>query len=362
VNFFKSPSPKQVVQHFDRSFHALRDKQPEKPLQVRVFAPKQGLDYSFPAASANRRFHVASVGKLFTAVLVQRLATRGMLTLSDPIAHYLSPEVLRGLFVFQQHDYTQQVTVEQLLAHTAGIADYFEGKTASGRTFIQDVLAKPDTRWNPLTLLEFTRAQQQAIGAPGRVFNYSDSGYILLGLLVEAVSGKTFAQNLEDEIFAPLEMRDSSLMFYPREAGGGESAIEQIFFNGVEISRFESLSCDWAGGGILSTTADLLKFSLALRGGRLVEAGRLEGMDVCNRRFRPGIYYGQGMMEIRFGEFFFLLGGLPKVKGHIGILATHLFYDLRRDAHIVMNFGDNTRTEESFKALIEIEMALQRLG
>ena len=55
------------------------------------------------------------------------------------------------------------------------------------------------------------------------------------------------------------------------------------------------------------------------------------------------------------------MGGLPKVKGHIGILSTHLFYDPSREAHIVLNFGDNTRMVESFKALIEIDNTLQRM-
>ena len=68
-----------------------------------------------------------------------------------------------------------------------------------------------------------------------------------------------------------------------------------------------------------------------------------------------------GMMEIHFTEFFFLLGSLPKIKGHIGILSTHMFYDPIQGAHIIMNFGSNTRMVESFKALIEVENILRRM-
>ena len=84
-------------------------------------------------------------------------------------------------------------------------------------------------------------------------------------------------------------------------------------------------------------------------------------MDVCPHKFQPGIYYGLGMMEIRFRDFFFLLGGLPKVKGHIGILSTHLFYDPTTETHVVMNFGDTARMVESFKALIEIVSGVKKL-
>ena len=156
-------------------------------------------------------------------------------------------------------------------------------------------------------------------------------------------------------------MRDSYLMFYADPMNVPKKKIEQIWFNGVEISGYESLSCDWSGGGIISTIGDLLKFNQALRGGRLIPHSTLETMGDGKYRFRPGIYYGLGMMEIRFKEFFFLLGRLPKVKGHIGILSTHMFYDPVKDAHIMMNFGDNQRMVESFRALIEIENTLQRM-
>jgi D-alanyl-D-alanine carboxypeptidase len=156
-------------------------------------------------------------------------------------------------------------------------------------------------------------------------------------------------------------MHDSYLMFYSEPENTPQKKLAPIWFNDIEISSYESLSCDWAGGGIVSTSADLLKFNQALRGGLLVGENSLAVMDDFKHKFRPGIYYGLGMMEIRFKEFFFLLGRLPKIRGHIGILSTHLFYDPPHDAHIIMNFGSNTRMVESFKALIEIENVLQKI-
>ncbi len=290
------------------------------------------------------------------------LAERGAFTTRDPIHPFFSSAELERLFVFQGADYARQVTIEQLLGHTSGLADYFEGGVTGGRSFLDEVLANPQAHWTPQALLDFTREKQAAVGAPGQVFNYSDTGYILLGLLIERVSGRAFHENLRDEFFLPLEMDDSYLMFYSKPTRTPTKALEKIWFNGVEISGFESLSCDWAGGGIVSTTQDLLKFSRALREGKLVQPAALASMDTCTHKFQPGIYYGLGMMEIRFKEFFFLLGRLPKVKGHIGILATHLFYDPLREAHIVLNFGSNRRMVESFKALIQVENILARLA
>lgn len=350
----------QVESHFDRTFQKLQAKSGPKPTQIRVASERLGLDYTFPAGSGGRPYHLASIGKMFTAVLVQRLAERGALSIQDPLVKFFTPAELERLFVFKGVDYAPQVAIEHLLGHTSGIADYFEGKTKDGRTLIKDVLENPGTHWTPQALVAFTRQNQQAVGVPGKAYNYSDTGYILLGQLIEKISGKSFDQNLTDEIFLPLDMRDSYLMFYS-EPANPRQPIQPIYFGKQEVSGYESLSCDWAGGGIVSTTDDLLKFSRALREGRLIRPETLAGMDVCPHKFQPGIYYGLGMMEIRFKDFFFLLGGLPKVKGHIGILSTHLFYDPTTETHIVMNFGDTARMVESFKALIEIVSGVKKL-
>lgn len=364
----KQMTPQQVTTHFDSYFRKIQARNPSRPIQVRVSSQILGVDYSFPAASADRRYHVASIGKVFTATLIQMLAERKVLSVEDAIHQFVSSADLDGLFVFQEHDYANEVTIEQLLGHTSGIADYFEGiaKTIEGgrtkrKSFIDEVLTDPDHLWTPQELIDYTRKYQSAVGIPGKKFNYSDTGYILLGLIIEQVTGKSFAKNLTDEIFAPLGMCDSYLMFHSESVNHSQRDIEKIWVNNVEVSGFNSLSCDWAGGGIVSTTADLLRFNLALRNGQLISKSTLETMDRCNHRFQPGIHYGLGMMEIRFKEFFFLLGHLPRVRGHIGILATHMFYDPSTDTHIIMNFGDNRSMVNSFKALIEIESTLQRI-
>ena len=357
----KPLNSQQAAHHFDKYFQKIQSKNLNKPIQIKVYSQKLNLDYSYPPDSSNQPYHVASIGKLFTSTLVQMLAGKGLLGVKDPIKKHLPPEVLERLFEYQGQDYSGQVTIEQLLGHTSGIADYFEGATTDGKSFSAEILTNPGFHWTPEKLLTYTRDHQRAVGIPGEVFNYSDTGYILLGLIIEKVTGKSFAQNLVETFFLPLGMGDSYLMFYTEPSNTPKKEINKIWLNNVEVSGFESLSCDWSGGGIVSTTADLLKFNQALREGRLIHSSALASMDVCTNKFQPGIYYGLGMMEIRFKDFFFLLGKLPKIKGHIGILSTHLFYDPSTQAHIAMNFGSNTFMVGSFKALIEIENTLQRM-
>lgn len=345
----------------------LRQRAQPSGLQVLVRCDRLGIDYQFNSGPASQPFHTASIGKLFTAVMIGRLADAGRLALTDPISRYLPASELKELFVVKGADYAAAVTIEQLLGHTSGIADYFDGPVRSGPLFSRLILTEPDELWTPEKLLDFTRLNQAAVGRPGQRFVYSDTGYILLGLLVVAVTGRSLSQNFQEHFFTPLNMADTYLL-YDQEPGqitrktSGRPPLERIWFNGREISTFRSLSCDWAGGGIVSTTTDLLTFSQALWSGQLLSPATLENLAASRRSFRPGLRYGLGIMTVYFEEFSFLLRGRPRLQGHIGVLATHLFYDPVHDAHIVMNFGDNRQMVQSFKVLIAIVNALHRQG
>ncbi len=360
---FSNPlTSEQVITRLNQYFDTYRKKNLTKPeLQVCVTSEKLGLDYSYPEQAPDQPFHTASIGKVFTATLVQMLAEKGLLATSDPVSRYLSHDLLAGLFTFGKVDYSDQVTIHHLLGHTSGINDYIEGKSTRRLKFLDEVLAEPEHLWTPQELLDYTRLYQKAIARPGQKFFYSDTGYILLGLLIEQVTGKSFSRNLEESFFHPLEMNESYLMFYGQSIHQPVKPIEKIWLKGREVSEFKSLSCDWAGGGVVSTTRDLQKFHRALQAGRLIDKAALVRMETCQHRFLPGIHYGLGMMEIRFSEFFFLLRHLPRLKGHIGILATHMFYDPMADAYITMNFASEARMRDSFMALIEIENTLQKM-
>ncbi len=311
------------------------------------------------SVSADTPFHIASVGKLFTATLIGMLADEGALSFDDSIARFLDPEDLDGLFVYRGVDHRGEVTVGQLLAHTSGVADYFGDKNRVGVTGADLALSEPDRFWTPNDLLDYTRAELVPVAAPGERFHYSDTGFVLLGLLVESVSGRQFHEVLHERIFDPLGMNDSYLL-YRSEPVKPRRELAPIRFGGVEVSTFRSLSIDWAGGGIVSTLEDLLRFSQALHEGKLLSPETLAALSVMRNEFRTGIYYGMGMMEYRFEKFFFLLRGMPRLRGHVGILSTHLLFDPKSGMHVVVNFGSEEALSKSFKAVIRTTSILQR--
>jgi D-alanyl-D-alanine carboxypeptidase len=293
-----------------------------------------------------------------TTVLSMQLVEAGTLSLDTSISTLLPPDELAGLFVVDGVDRTSEVTLRQLLDHTSGVADYFEGPVHGGPALTDLLVREPERIWQPRDLLDWTRERQHPVGNPGQSFAYSDTGYILVGRILEEVTGSPFHDLLRDRIFRPLGMADSYLMFRA-EPENDRRSIAPLWIGDTEASTFSSLSCDWAGGGIVTTLDDLVRFSEAFHSARLISHESLASLARFQHRLRSGIYYGIGLMQLRFEGFLFLLRGLPRPIGHTGVLSTHLFYDAAHDAHIALNFHSTKEMARSVRTLIRVEQLLQ---
>jgi D-alanyl-D-alanine carboxypeptidase len=341
-------------------------------IQLRVVSTRFGVDDAYAVGTvhtspeqpldANQPFHIASIGKLFTAVTVMQLAEEGKLEIADPIAEYLPAEVLAGLFVVEGVDYANDVTISQLMEHTSGVADYFADPVDTGLTVAQDIVANQQTLWTPDALLAVTRTRQRAVAKPGTAFHYSDTGYVLLGLLIESVEQKPFHQVLADRLFGPLGMVDSYMPFRSTPTNPTPLPIADIWLDGVNIRDAQSMTADWAGGGVVSTPEDLLRFAKALHTYQLVNKASYLRMITMRYPFQTGLYSGVGMLAVRFGEFSWMLKYLPESLGYVGILATHLWYEPLTDTYIIMNYGSNAQLETSFMDFITLQTTLRRIS
>lgn len=330
-----------------------------KTLQFAMNLPSQGVNFSYSSTIANQRFHSASAGKLMTATLIFMAIEQGKLKADTQVKTILESGVLDKLFVFNGIDFQEDITVKHLLAHISGVNDYFESKTFDGSVFTDEVLRNPDTFWKPADLLDYTRNRQKAIARPGEKFLYSDTGYILLGLIIEAVFGMPFHQALETYIFGPSGMQETHLCFYSE--GFEQKLLAPLYIKGVDVHLFNSLSCDFSGGGLSTNANDLLKFLNHLQDQQFISRQALEQMASFDHRFRQGIYYGNGMMQVRFEEFFFLLKNLPRLQGHLGVTGVHAWYDPESKGTFVLNVGNTRDMALSFRILITIMQLLQRV-
>lgn len=311
-----------------------------------VSSSPMGLNLALRASpDGPEAFHAASVGKLFTTVLIARLIDDGRLTLDTKVAPLLPPGTLDGLFVYKGNDHQSEVTVRHLLGHTSGAGDYFADPGVLARN--------PETLWTPEQILDLARTGEAAVGPPGQTFHYSDTGFVVLGLVVESLRGRPFHESLREEILVPLSM-DRTWMPYRNEPTKGPQELRQAWLGGRDVSTMRGISLDWSGGGVATTEADLLTFQRALWSGTLVSPATWSQLQRFDHRFQPGIQYGLGVMRLRFGEFFFLLDHYPSMTGHMGILSTYLFYDPTRDLSIVATLGTDAAMEEGVRLIIDV--------
>ena len=132
---------------------------------------------------ASDGYRIASITKTFTSAAVLRLAERGRLTLRAPVARYLPTAYTRSL---RAGGYAPgRITVRMLLQHTAGLFDY-----AAAEAYLQALLADPGHRWSRIEQVRFAMANGDPFAPPGRRYSYSDTGYVLLGQIVESVAGR----------------------------------------------------------------------------------------------------------------------------------------------------------------------------
>ncbi len=203
------------------------------------------------------KFRIGSVTKQFTAATILLLAERGKLTLDDPLSKWIpsAPETWKP------------VTVRQLLSHTGGvpsftdISEYATNKLRpeTPAQSIAHVADKP---------LEFT---------PGEKFKYSNSGFVLLGWIVEVASGQSYEAFLRENIFKPLGMNDSgydsNTAVIPQRASGYVPGP-----NGPTNAPYIDMHVPHGAGALYSTTADLHRWAQGLFGGKLLSPASLEQM------------------------------------------------------------------------------------
>jgi D-alanyl-D-alanine carboxypeptidase len=226
------------------------------------------------------KYKIASITKAFTAVLILRLYEQGKIDLSKTIKTYLP-------------NYTgeagDKVTIHQLLNHTAGMAN-IDRKLTSVESAIRNGIPHYQT---PLTTDELLAryCSEPLVNDPGKVFDYNNADYIILGKIIERVHGKPYEQVLKESILQPLAMRDSGMLHQHDVLDG----LADTYFFRDDLKRLANdlpvyVENWYAAGAMYSTARDLLKFSDALFGAELLKAETLALM------FKPGLDdYGYGV-------------------------------------------------------------------
>lgn len=242
------------------------------------------------------RFRVASITKSFVATVLLQLEAEGRLSLDDSVDRWL-PGVVRG----HGHD-GRRITVRQLLNHTSGIHDYLADPGFSSAYFTKEGFFRH--RYDTLTPQDLVDlAMRHAPDfAPGTSWRYSNTNYVLAGMVIEEVTGRPYATEINRRIIAPLHLRATSVpgtrVTLPRPSSRAYSTFRVPGGPAYDVTDLNP-SIASSAGEMISDSADLSRFYGALLGGELLPARQLKEMKttVATEADTPRVRYGLGLMN-----------------------------------------------------------------
>ena len=278
------------------------------------------------AMTKDTPIYIASITKMYTAAAVMLLYEKGELALDDPTAKYLPEDVIRNIHVFDGHDYSNEITVEQLLSHTSGIADYYSEKTKGGKTLFEVFSADAERTWTVDETIERVRSEMAPNFPPGTDASYSDTNYQLLGKIIEARTRKTLQVVFEEYFFRPLGLKHTWLVGYSKPQVAPPAEAAEVFSNGTNITKMRSNGAYWADGGIVSTVEDSIIFLKALKEGKIVKADTLKLMHQWHPLKNLPMQYGIGTMYFEVPSFINRFAKVPPIWGHTGSTGSFLYY------------------------------------
>ncbi|WP_374016070.1 serine hydrolase domain-containing protein [Paenibacillus thiaminolyticus] len=253
-----------------------------------LFTKGYGLAATDLPNSPSTLYQIASLSKTFTAVAVMQLVEKELLNLDNPISQYF-PDFPNG----------ESITISHLLSHSSGIPDYLKAN------FEFDY----SKEWNPNDIVK-TVSDSELEFTPGKSFSYSNTGYVMLGLIVEKVSGQSYANYIEEHIFEPSNMFNSMFTVsagIPKAEGHIEGKAGPLMHN----------SAAYATGDIISTVEDLELFDRALRNNLLISKETSELMSMTHAKKFPYQYgYGWYTQDVMGKKAVGHSGGYPSGFRH----------------------------------------------
>ena len=258
-----------------------------------VWSATRGADGEAP-----RWFWFASVGKAFTAAVVLQLVEEGKLSLDDKLARW-----------FPDYPNAKAVTIDHLLSHTSGIYSFQNDPALQARRGYRA----------PEELIEIARTHGNGF-CPGEYWAYSNTGYVMLGRIVERIEGRAFHEVLTTRVIQRLGLHHTKALA-PREKASGiaqphpSEPSEGAAENAVSTTPY-------AAGNVVATAADMIEFWQALLGGKLLKPETVRGQfERLHPMFDKGTFYGRGVMfydvpidEIRRLNWLGHGGGAPGSK------------------------------------------------
>jgi D-alanyl-D-alanine carboxypeptidase len=306
-------------------------------------SPDEGI-----TMEADDQIFTASVAKMMTATLAMKLVESGKFGLDDPITNHLPESIIKGLHDYEGQHYADAITIRQCLNHTTGLGDNWHDDR-----FMQLIMEEPDKLWKPEETIEFIKENVPPRFPPGQGFLYSDINYNLVGLIIEKITGKSLHAAYRELLLDPLGMKHTYRQFReePRPSISGRGS-SHTYYADFDYTGWKSLSADWAGGGLQSTTEDLNRFLRAFVRNEIFSKPTTREEMFQWVKVEEDTSYGLGIIRGIYEE-----KGLGEIWGHIGASSCFMFYWPDKDATFCGTFNQvkcEGKFFEIFPEIVEI--------
>ncbi len=299
----------------------------------------------------NPLYFIASTTKLYTTAMIFKLISKNKLKLEDTLPKFFDQKLVSGLNKFKDKDYSEEITVRQLLAHTSGIPDYFSGKDASGKSLENKLMEGIDEKWDFEKSLELAKSMKSDFypGQSGKA-KYSDTNFQILGRIIEIIRGKKIEVVFQEEIFNFLNLKNT----YCFENSSKQKSPAPLYYNDVELQIPLAMSSFGPDGGIVSTAEESMIFLKAFFQGKLFAEEYINTMiSEYNRIFFP-LQYGVGIMKFQLPRIFTLFRVYPPLLGHSGLSGSFAFYSPDKDLYITGTVNQLANVGRSYQMLVKL--------
>lgn len=286
---------------------------------------------SYGGRDINSTMIMASITKLFTTACILKLCEQNRLSLEDKINRYFGKELLSGLHVFEGQDYSQNLTISDLLFQTSGLPDSFESGNYNASAMMKSIIYEDISLTFEQSVAKTKELKPRFAPNTRKKAFYANINFDLLGEILEKITQLPLSDIYKQFIFKPLGLDNTYLPV------SEDDFVPHVFYKLQRLERPKLIASCRASGGCVTTAKDLMVFSKEFWAGTLFDKRIFEQLSIYRKvqSNKGPIWYGGGYMRIPLGGLTTMFMGKGELLGHSGSMGSFAFYYPLKDIHIV---------------------------
>lgn len=296
-------------------------------------------------------YYIASINKLVISSIVLKLISDGFLNFEDTLSKFLPEDLIKGIHIFDDKDYSNDITILQMLSNTSGLPCYLSDKPNTRVSGIKELEAGIDKPWPTDKVIE-TIKEMKPHFPPGTTnkAKYVDTNHQLLNLVIQNITNKS-VKTVLNQLFSELGMLNTYVSENPND-------MSYIYPYYKDEQRNISQYITSTNNDIISTAYDQMIFIKSFFNGEFYPKDQLKDLEKWNSIFFP-FKYGIGIQKFYMPRLLSPFKAVPGMIGHCGSTGSVAFYVPEKDIYITGTTNQQARPNIAFQTIIKIIHSLE---